>query len=62
MSNREYVKTQIDVLPEDVIEKVVEFISFQKFNLGISDITLASEYSLAKDWMLPEEDAAWEGL
>jgi hypothetical protein len=37
MSNREYVKTQIDVLPEDVIEKVVEFISFQKFNLGMYD-------------------------
>jgi hypothetical protein len=37
MSNRDYAKTQIDTLPEDVIEKVVEFISFQKFNLGMYD-------------------------
>jgi hypothetical protein len=37
MSNRDYVKTQIDTLPENIIEKVVEFISFQKFNLGMYD-------------------------
>ena len=26
------------------------------------DITLASERSLAKDWLLPEEDVAWRNL
>ena len=26
------------------------------------DITLASEKSLAKDWLLPEEDEAWASL
>jgi addiction module RelB/DinJ family antitoxin len=25
-------------------------------------VTLASEKSLAKDWLLPEEDAAWRDL
>jgi hypothetical protein len=35
MSNREYVKTQIDALPDSVIEKVQEFIAYQKFSLGI---------------------------
>ena len=37
MSSRDYVKTQIDILPEDVVEKVIEFISFQKFNIGMYD-------------------------
>ena len=37
MSGREYVKTQIDTLPDDVIEKVIEFISFQKFSIGMFD-------------------------
>lgn len=37
MTNREYAKTQIDVLPEKTIEKIVEFISFQKYRLGLFD-------------------------
>jgi len=35
MTTREYLRTQIDILPEAAIEKLVEFISFQKFSLGI---------------------------
>jgi hypothetical protein len=38
MTNREYVKTQVDTLPENVIEKLQEFIAFQKFSLGLFDI------------------------
>jgi len=37
MSTRDYARTQIDTLPENIIEKVVEFISFQKFNHGMYD-------------------------
>jgi hypothetical protein len=37
MINREYVKTQIDALPEIAVENIIEFISFQKFNLGLYD-------------------------
>jgi len=37
MSGRDYAKTQIDILPDDVVEKVIEFISFQKFNIGMYD-------------------------
>ena len=35
MTAREYMKTQADTLPEQVIEKVLEFISFQKFSLNL---------------------------
>ena len=37
MSNRDYVKMQIDVLPDGIIERIVEFIAYQKFALGIYD-------------------------
>ena len=35
MSAREYMKIQADILPEQVVEKVLEFISFQKFSLDL---------------------------
>jgi len=37
MSSRDYIKTQIDDLPDIIVDKVVEFISFQKFSLGLYD-------------------------
>ena len=37
MSNREYVASKLDSLPDSVIEKLREFISFQKFSLGLYD-------------------------
>ena len=37
MTNREYAKTQIDTLPEGALERVVEFITFQRFTLGLYD-------------------------
>jgi hypothetical protein len=35
MQSREYAKTQIDILPETEIEKVIEFISFRKYSIGL---------------------------
>ena len=37
VSNRDYAKTQIDILPDGVVEKIIEFISFQKYSLGLFD-------------------------
>ena len=37
MINREYIKEQIDTLPEKVIERVIEFISFQRYSFGLYD-------------------------
>jgi len=34
MSNRDYVRMQIDTLPDSVIDKVHEYIAFQLFTLG----------------------------
>ena len=37
MSNRDYVRTQIEILPENIIEKIQDFIDYQKFSFGIFD-------------------------
>ena len=37
MSDRDYLKTQIDTLPDSVVEKIQEYISFQKYSLGLFD-------------------------
>ena len=37
MINRDYAKTQIDFLPESAVERVIEFILFQRYSLGLYD-------------------------
>jgi len=56
-------------LPKDFIGKQVEVIAFTveeaDGDLEAMDSTfthLASEKVLAKDWLTPEEDAAWQDL
>ncbi|GHU92936.1 hypothetical protein FACS1894208_01200 [Clostridia bacterium] len=37
MSSREYIKTRIDELPDGIVERVREFLSFQLYSLGLFD-------------------------
>jgi len=37
MTTREYLKTQIDILPDRAIGRVWEFIQFQKYSIGLYD-------------------------
>ena len=37
MSNREYVVSQIERLPDSALEKVRDFISYRMFSLGLFD-------------------------
>ena len=37
MPRREYLKNQIDILPDSVIDKIQEYIAFQKFAIGLFD-------------------------
>ena len=37
MSNREYAKTQIDTLPDNVVEKIVDYILYQRYCIGLFD-------------------------
>jgi hypothetical protein len=35
MTDRDYIKTQIDILPDTELKKLIEFIAFRKYSLGI---------------------------
>ena len=37
MSRKELLMAQVDLLPDPVVEKVLEFISFQRYSLGLFD-------------------------
>ena len=68
MINREILVKKIEKLPPYLLEEVANYIDYIEFKeakenqLEVEDITLASEKSLSKDWLKPEEDEAWEHL
>ena len=68
MINRETLLKKIESLPPYLLEEVDDYIDFIQFkkvkskNVRIDNITLASQDSLSKDWLKPEEDKAWADL
>ena len=64
MSCNEIILREIEHVPEEVLEEVLDFIKFlkQRKNLDKYEITAASESALKKDWLRPEEDKAWQHL
>ncbi len=55
---------EIEEAPDELLEEVLDFVQFlkQRKNLDKYEITMASESSLRKDWLRPEEDEAWKNL
>ena len=49
-------------LPSVYWKEVVDFIEFLKLHDKKNETLFLSEKSLAKDWLLPEEDEAWKDL
>lgn len=64
MSKKELLIKEIDQVPEPFLDEVLDFVQFlkTKFIKEKLDITVASESSLKKDWLWPEEDVAWKNL
>ena len=64
MSSKEIILREIEHVPEDVLEEVLDFVRFlkQRKSLDKFEITAASESALKKDWLRPEEDEAWQHL
>ena len=61
---KELIAKEIEKIPEQYLEDVLDFISFLEAKAvreGI-ETALASETSLNKDWLRPEEDEAWQNL
>jgi hypothetical protein len=64
MTAREALFREIQQVPEPLLQEVLDFIRFVQVR-GAGDgfeTAIASEPSLSRDWLKPEEDAAWEDL
>ena len=62
MKVKEKIINELDLFKENELSEILDFIEFLKIKQAISDVTLASEAILAKDWLSPEEDETWEHL
>jgi len=63
MVGRELLSKKIEKMPSKLLEEVANYISYIEYRetreeITIQDITLASEKSLAKEWLSSEEERA----
>ena len=64
MGAKEILMQEIEEVPDTLVEEVIDFLKFLK-RKALQDklgTAVASESTLKKDWLLPEEDAAWQDL
>ncbi|HHT9126679.1 MAG TPA: DUF2281 domain-containing protein [Candidatus Brocadiia bacterium] len=64
MNKRSLLINEIEQVLEPFLDEVLDFVHFLKTKTIKErlDIAIASESSLKKDWLRPEEDEAWQGL
>ena len=63
MSKTELIARELESLPEQDLDRVLVFLrSLHDERSEAGGILTAAETSLAKDWLTPEEDAAWANL
>ncbi|NVM35902.1 MAG: DUF2281 domain-containing protein [Candidatus Lokiarchaeota archaeon] len=64
MSKKDTIISELNNLPENLIEDILDYINFLKSKSlkEKTELTLMSESSLRKDWLKPEEDKAWQDL
>ncbi len=64
MSTKELLMNEIEEVPEPFLAEVLDFVLFLKAKIAREklDLAVASESSLSKDWLKPEEDEAWQNL
>jgi Protein of unknown function (DUF2281) len=62
---KEQITQEIEKLPEPLLQEILDFVQFLQTKhqaREIREISIMSESSLQKDWLRPEEDAAWQNL
>jgi hypothetical protein len=64
MNKKDLLIDELEQVPEPLLDEVLDFVRFikMKMTMDLKDITIASESSLKKDWLRPEEDEAWQNL
>jgi hypothetical protein len=60
----ELIVNEIEQVPESFLEEILDFIRFLKIKAKTNKLEtmIASESSLKRDWLRPEEDEAWRDL
>ena len=62
---KKQITQELEKLPEPLLQEILDFVQFlqAKYQKDKTlEITIMSESSLQKDWLRPEEDAAWQDL
>ena len=64
MTKKELLINEIEQAPEPLLDEMLEYVHFLKEKMAHHQMetAIASESSLGKDWLKPEEDAAWQNL
>ncbi len=64
MNTKDILLREIEQVPEFLLTEVLDFLQFLKAKHleQNTQISILSESSLAKDWLKPEEDEAWQDL
>ena len=64
MTTREVLLKELKRVPEPLLDEVLDFVRFVQDRIarGRFETAIASEPSLGRDWLKPEEDAAWNDL
>jgi hypothetical protein len=63
MSKREFIAHELERVPEQDLDRLMAFLrSLADARAEMAVPATAAESSLAKDWLAPEEDAAWASL
>jgi hypothetical protein len=63
MSTRELIDRELDTMPQQDLDKLLAFLrTLKDAQVDAALPRLAAESSLCKDWLSPEEDAAWANL
>jgi hypothetical protein len=63
MSKKEIIAQELESVPEKDLDALLGFIhSLKSRNTDDAAPALLAETSLAKDWLSPEEEAAWADL
>lgn len=64
MTKREKIIKEIKQLPEPYLDNVIDYLTLLKSNIVKEhpETIFASETSLEKDWLIPDEEEAWKDL
>jgi hypothetical protein len=63
MNKRELLLNKIQHVPEPFLDELLDFVQFlEAKTVDQIDTAIASESSLKKEWLRPEEDEAWQDL